>query len=94
MLVHNTCQRKNTSILWNINKNSKGSIKFNFQGKNLTAQFDGKYYWSTDLAGHGDSSFKVYRKVGKELQWIADADKFGNWIIGKAKSSIGMVIKL
>lgn len=94
VLVHNLCKTKNTSKLWDINKYSKKSIKFRFQGKKMTAQFDGKYYWSSDLASHGGSAFKVYRKVGRELRWVADADKYGNWIIGKAKSAIGKVIKL
>jgi len=31
-------------------------------------------------------------KGGKELHWIADADKYGSFIKGKHKSSTGMVI--
>ena len=94
MLVHNACTSNNPSQLWDINKYSKGSLKFRFQGKDMIAQFDGKYCWAKDLAGHGGSAFKVYQKVGKELRWIADADKYGNWIVGKAKSSIGVIIKI
>jgi hypothetical protein len=60
----------------------------------MIAQFDGKYYWSNDLANHGGSAFKVYQKVGKELRRVANADKYGNWIVGKAKSAIGKVIRL
>lgn len=61
----------------------------------MTAYMDKSgYYWVKDLAGHGGSAYKVYIKVGKTLQWVADSDIYGNWIVGKAKSLIGMVIKL
>ena len=89
VLVHNTCSPKNTTTKWDINKYSKGRLKVRFQTKNLTAQFDGKYYWLDDLTGHGDSAFKVFRKSGKYLEWISDADEFGNFIIGKHKSIVG-----
>ena len=89
LLVHNTCSPKNTTTKWDINKYSKGRLKVRFQTKNLTAQFDGKYYWLDDLTGHGDSAFKVFRKSGKYLEWISDADEFGNFIIGKHKSIVG-----
>ena len=60
----------------------------------MTAQFDGKYYWLDDLAGHGTSQYKVFQKSRKYLEWVADADEYGNFIMGKHKSSVGMRIKL
>ena len=96
ILVHNLCT-KNQKTLWDINKYSKGQQKVSFGGKNMVAQFDGKYYWLDDLAGHGTkgaSRFKVFKKTGKYLDWIADADEYGNFILGKHKSTVGLRIKL
>jgi RHS repeat-associated protein len=47
-------------------------------------------WWSRDTAGHGGSAFKVYKELpGGTLEWIADADEFGNYISGKHKGPIG-----
>ena len=60
----------------------------------MTAQFDGKFYWAKDLAGHGGSKYKVYEKRGKKLAWVADADEYGDWIASKHKGDIGLEIDL
>ena len=44
------------------------------------------------MAGHGSSAFKVYEENSKGLQWIKDADEFGNYIEGKWKGSTGFFI--
>jgi hypothetical protein len=49
-------------------------------------------WWSKDRAGHGGSAFKVFRETGKGLEWIADADALGNFIIGKHKGPAGLFI--
>ncbi|WP_160680471.1 DNRLRE domain-containing protein [Clostridium sp. C8-1-8] len=80
---------------WNIVKYAKDSLKFRFQGKTMTAYMDKNgYWWSKDLGGHGGSAYKVYRKVGKTLQWVHDADINGNFIEGKFKGEVGKIIKL
>ncbi|NOW06142.1 hypothetical protein BCM20_000670 [Clostridium beijerinckii] len=33
-------------------------------------------------------------KGGKQLEWVADADEYGNYIIGKHKGDTGLVIKV
>ena len=60
----------------------------------MKAQFDGKYYWLQDKAGHGNSAFKVFEKSGNKLKWIHDADEFGNFILNKHKGPIGMVLNM
>lgn len=43
------------------------------------------------MTEHADSASKVFelRKGGKELHWVADADEYGNFIVGKHKSDKG-----
>ncbi|MEQ1902866.1 MAG: hypothetical protein ABL888_01610 [Pirellulaceae bacterium] len=49
-------------------------------------------WWAVDNAGHGGSAFKVFKETGKGLEWIADADRFGDFIVGKHKGPIGLFI--
>ena len=46
-----------------------------------------------DTGGHA-SSYKVFELSEKTLNWHADADINGNFIIGKHKGPIGLKIKL
>ena len=95
VLVHNVCSHKNTKTLWNIKKNHQGTKVFSFQSKKIMAYLDKHgYYWTKDLAGHGKSAYKVFRKGEKALNWVADADEFGNFIINKHKGPTGRKIKL
>jgi RHS repeat-associated protein len=51
-------------------------------------------WWSKDTAEHGGSAWKVYVEGPKgTLNWIADADEQGNYIVGKWKSSVGTTVK-
>lgn len=49
-------------------------------------------WWSRDNAGHGDSAWKVFRESNKGLEWIHDADEFGDFIVGKHKGPTGTFI--
>jgi hypothetical protein len=49
-------------------------------------------YWSKDAAGHGGSVWKVYREGSDGLHWVADADQYGDFIVVKHKSDIGVLI--
>lgn len=60
-------------------------------GKFYKSASDG-LWWSKDLAGHGDSQWKVFRETSKGLAWFRDADEFGNFIVGKHKGDVGMFI--
>jgi hypothetical protein len=49
-------------------------------------------WWSVDDAKHGGSAFKVYRGTSGGLEWTANADEFGRFIIGQHKSDAGIFI--
>ncbi|MGN8048013.1 T7SS effector LXG polymorphic toxin, partial [Bacillus sp. 22190] len=89
---------KNTTTLWDIKTTADKTIKYKFNGDTVTAYRDPKtgLWWAKDTTGHGNSAFKVFKeaKGGKELHWIADSDKYGNYMINKHKSSTGTVIKI
>ncbi|PQP80799.1 type IV secretion protein Rhs [Paenibacillus sp. PCH8] len=86
---------QNTTTLWDIKTNAKATLTYNFHGDKVKAYQDSHgYWWAKDTTGHADSAFKVFKKSGKELHWVADADKYGNWIKDKHKSQTGTVIKL
>ncbi len=49
-------------------------------------------WWTPDVTGHGGSAFKVYRQTSKGLEWIADADLYGDYMPGKWKGDTGKFI--
>ena len=51
-----------------------------------------KLWWSKDITGHAGSKWKVFKETDKGLKWIADADEYGNFIVGKHKGDIGKFI--
>jgi hypothetical protein len=50
------------------------------------------YWWSPDKAGHGSSTWKVFRETSKGLEWVADAGEDGTFIEGKHKGKTGLFI--
>jgi RHS repeat-associated protein len=60
-------------------------------GKFYKNKADGRW-WSRDRAGHGGSHWKVFKETDGGLEWISDADEFGDFIGGKHKSDIGISI--
>ncbi len=48
--------------------------------------------WAKDTAGHGGSEWKVFRESSKGLEWYRDADKYGDFIVGKHKGDVGKFI--
>ena len=93
VLVHNKCSTPNSTTLWNI-KSSKSQVQYYYNGTKTTAYYDGKYYWAVDYAGHGNSAYKVFKEINGCLHWVADADSYGNFISGKHKGSIGLIVKI
>lgn len=53
-----------------------------------------KLWWSKDNAGHGTppSAWKVFDETAKSLEWKADADRYGDFIVGKHKGPTGTSI--
>jgi hypothetical protein len=49
-------------------------------------------WWSPDLKGDGGSKWKVYKETSKGLEWIADADVYGNYMPNKYKGEKGKFI--
>lgn len=49
-------------------------------------------WWSRDSAGHGGSACKVNEESSRGLIWRADANQYGDFIVGKHKSDIGTFI--
>lgn len=89
--VHNA-NCKNTTTLWDI-KRTNQTVKYNYHGTETTAYYDGKYYWAKDYGAH-NSVYKVFERRGNYLFWIADADAYGNFITGKHKSEVGLVVRI
>lgn len=53
------------------------------------------FYWARDLSGHGGSAYKVFVEIGNgRLAWYADADIYGNFISGKHKGGLGMIVTI
>jgi hypothetical protein len=47
------------------------------------------------LAGHGaqgEAQWKVFTENSQGLDWYRDADKYGDFIVGKHKGDVGMSI--
>ncbi|HKT02973.1 MAG TPA: RHS repeat-associated core domain-containing protein, partial [Rugosimonospora sp.] len=88
VLVHN-CDRQ----LWQLTREGASATK---QGGPFNTTFfksasDGTW-WTTDVAGHGESAFKVYQETSKGLEWIANATKYGDYMTNQWKSSVGRFI--
>jgi hypothetical protein len=49
-------------------------------------------WWSEDITKHGASEFKVYKETNKGLEWIHNADKYGDFIKNQHKSLTGTFI--
>jgi hypothetical protein len=62
-------------------------------GKFFQSKSDG-LWWSRDTSGHGGSFWKVFTKKDNKLHWQADADEYGDFIIGKHKGPVGTEINL
>lgn len=90
ILVHNesTCDVRG---LWQITKEGTAATKQGPFGTVWKSKSDG-LWWSKDTAGHGGSAWKVYEESSRGLIWRADANQYGDFIVGKHKSDIGTFI--
>jgi intein/homing endonuclease len=93
--THNRCDTPNMTTKWNIKSNAKAVSSYTFNGKKVIVYQDSNdFWWAKDVTGHGGSTFKVFRKEGNKLVWVADADEYGNWIVNKHKSPAGTKVKM
>ncbi|MEV5714138.1 putative T7SS-secreted protein [Amycolatopsis mediterranei] len=60
-------------------------------GNFFKSESDG-LWWSKDNADHGGSAWKVFRETDKGLRWVADADTYGDFIVGKHKGPTGLFV--
>lgn len=60
-------------------------------GKFYQSKSDG-LWWSEDRTGHGGSVWKVFRETAVGLEWIADADQFGTFVVARHKGPTGLLI--
>ncbi|MBB5938009.1 polymorphic toxin-type HINT domain-containing protein [Streptomyces zagrosensis] len=93
VLVHNSDCDDAGRGLWRLTK--EGSTKL-LKGGPFKTTFhksasDGTW-WTPDVTGHGESAFKVYRETSKGLEWISDADKYGDYMPDKWKGDTGKFI--
>ncbi|GAA2125523.1 polymorphic toxin-type HINT domain-containing protein [Streptomyces synnematoformans] len=93
VLVHNSSCDVSGRGRWQLTK--EGSTKLLKGGPFKTTFYksasDGTW-WTPDVTGHGESAFKVYRETSKGLEWISDADKYGDYMPGKWKGDTGKFI--
>ena len=50
------------------------------------------YWWSRDVAGHGESKWKIFTETRSGLAWYSDADINGTYIKDKHKGETGKFI--
>ena len=78
--------------LWSLTKQGSSKVmKHPIRGLFYKSKSDG--LWRVkDQTKHGGSFYKVYKETNKGLEWHKDADKYGNFIINKHKSDVGIFI--
>ena len=80
-----------TRGLWKLTDEKASAIKrHNTWGKFYKGP-DG-LWWAEDITKHGASRFKVFKEGSKGLEWIHNADEFGDFIKSQHKSSTGTFI--
>lgn len=78
--------------LWTLTDKGASSTAINKTwGKFYKSASDGTW-WVADRYGHGGSAFKVFKETPKGLEWTRDADKYGQYILGKHKEPTGTFI--
>ena len=78
--------------LWSLTKQGSSKVmKHPIRGLFYKSKSDG-LWWVKDQTKHGGSFYKVYKETNKGLERHKDADKYGNFIINKHKSDVGIFI--
>ena len=87
LLVHNTCRAP-----WAITPRGTAARAYHSKFKILYKSKSDGFWWSKDLAGHGGSTWKVFREEADGLHWHRDANKFGDFLKGKHKGPVGLLL--
>lgn len=75
---------------WKITNPEK--VVYHPRHKKIYKDSNTRNWWSKDTAGHGGSKWKVFKETSKGLEWMTDADEYGNYMNNKHKSDIGKFI--
>lgn len=78
--------------LWEITKQGTDRVGVHKRFGTFSRHKSTGLWWSKDQAGHGGSAWKVYDETPHGLKWKADADEFGDFIVGKHKGPTGELI--
>ncbi len=90
--IHNSSDGENSEP-WTLDKEGSDRIAVHKKnGRTYWRREGSSEWWSQDDAGHGGSAFKVYQETRRGLEWVADADEYGQFIVGKHKSDAGTFI--
>ena len=81
-----------TRKVWKISREGTEQIKKHGRFGKFYKHGSTGLWWTKDKAGHGKSAWKVYRETGKGLEWVSDADKYGDFMRAKHKSDAGKFI--
>ncbi|WP_131745049.1 hypothetical protein [Frankia sp. Cppng1_Ct_nod] len=77
---------------WGIKRSSVDKEMQHPKFGSFTRERKSQLWWSKDLTGHGGSTWKVFEEKERGLQWVADADEYGQFINNKHKGNTGMSI--
>ena len=88
-LVHNVDPCKG---LWQITKEGTDKLAQHGTFGKISRHKTTQQWWSRDTATHGGSVWKVFKETNKGLEWIADADQYGDFVVGKHKGPSGVFI--
>jgi len=91
VLVHN-CAAASQRRPWEITQGGTAARAYSSRFGNFYKSASDGLWWSKDLAGHGGSVWKVFKETPQGLDWIADADQYGDFIVGKWKGGVGRFI--
>lgn len=92
LLVHNQCQAEKIRKLWAITEGGTDAAAFSERFGSFYRHESTGLWWSKDTAGHGESVWKVFKETKRGLEWMADANKYGDFIVGKYKGPTGRFI--
>ncbi|OJX37585.1 MAG: hypothetical protein BGO87_10945 [Flavobacteriia bacterium 40-80] len=82
---------KTSRGLWKLTDAGASAIKNHRTWGKFYKGSDG-LWWAEDITKHGSSRFKVFKETDKGLEWINNADEFGDFIRNQHKSPTGKFI--